>query len=33
LHLSGRVCLVQSITWGASALTFKLLLIDDPPRD
>jgi hypothetical protein len=33
LHLAGRVCLVQSITWGASALSIKLLLIDDPPRD
>ena len=33
LHLSERVCLVQSIKWGASALSIKLLLIDDPSRD
>lgn len=33
IHLSNRVALIQSITWGASSLSIKLLLIDDPPRD
>ena len=33
IHISDRVALIQSITWGASSLSIKLLLIDDPPRD
>lgn len=33
IHLENRVALIQSITWGASSLSIKLLLIDDPPRD
>tara|TARA_R100001443_G_scaffold24962_1_gene37631 strand:- start:1902 stop:3500 length:1599 start_codon:yes stop_codon:yes gene_type:complete len=33
MHLQDRCALVQSITWGASSLSIKLLIIDDPPRD
>ena len=33
MHLQDRCALIQSITWGASSLSIKLLIIDAPPRD